>query len=137
MAVPSDIEIARAASMQPIPQIADKLGIAEDALEPFGRTKAKVALDRVPGLADKPDGKLILVTAMTSPIARIPSSPPRQSRHSMRQEKAKLVWDWMWIGVATFNNPHRLWTRPVCPDGLHPGAGVDHTVRPGVHHGSP
>ena len=65
MSVPSDIEIARAASMQPIPQIAGKLGLPEDALEPFGRTKAKLALDRVPGLSEKPDGKLILVTAMT------------------------------------------------------------------------
>jgi formate--tetrahydrofolate ligase len=65
MPVPSDIEIARAASMQPIPQIAGKLGLPEDALEPYGRTKAKLALDRVPGLSEKPDGKLILVTAMT------------------------------------------------------------------------
>ncbi len=65
MSVPSDIEIARAASMQPIPQIAAKLDLPEAALEPYGRTKAKLALDRVPGLAEKPDGKLILVTAMT------------------------------------------------------------------------
>ena len=65
MSVPSDIEIARAASMQPIPEIAAKIGLPADALEPFGRTKAKVALDRVPGLSERPDGKLILVTAMT------------------------------------------------------------------------
>ena len=65
MSVPSDIEIARAASMRPIGEIAAKLGLPEDSLEPYGRTKAKIALDRVPGLADKPDGKLILVTAMT------------------------------------------------------------------------
>ncbi len=63
--VPSDIEIARAASLQPMPQIAAKLGLPEDALDPFGRNKAKVALDRVPGLAEKPDGKLILVTAIS------------------------------------------------------------------------
>lgn len=65
MSVPSDIEIARAATLQPIPQIAARLGLPEDALEPYGRTKAKVALNRVPGLDARPDGKLILVTAMT------------------------------------------------------------------------
>ncbi len=64
-AVPSDIAIARAAKMQPIGQIAAKLGLPDAALEPYGRTKAKIALDRVPGLAETPDGKLILVTAMT------------------------------------------------------------------------
>ena len=65
MSVPSDIEIARAANMRPIPEIAAKLGLPDDALEPYGRTKAKIALDRVPGLVGRPDGKLILVTAMT------------------------------------------------------------------------
>ncbi len=65
MSVPSDIEIARAATLRPIPEIAAKLGLPDEALEPYGRTKAKIALDRAPGLADKPDGKLILVTAMT------------------------------------------------------------------------
>jgi formate--tetrahydrofolate ligase len=65
MSVPSDIEIARKASMKPIPEIAAKLGISEEALEPYGRTKAKVALDRIEGLDSRPDGKLILVTAMT------------------------------------------------------------------------
>ncbi|HKK30261.1 MAG TPA: formate--tetrahydrofolate ligase, partial [Alphaproteobacteria bacterium] len=63
--MPSDIEIARAATLQPIRQIADKLNLSEDALEPYGRTKAKVALGRVPEVAARPDGKLILVTAMT------------------------------------------------------------------------
>jgi formate--tetrahydrofolate ligase len=61
----SDIEIARAAKMLPIAEIASRLGIPSDALEPYGRTKAKVSLGFVHGLADKPDGKLILVTAMT------------------------------------------------------------------------
>jgi formate--tetrahydrofolate ligase len=64
-AVKSDIEIARAAKMLPIAEIAAKLGIPEDALEPYGRTKAKVALDFAQGLTAKPKGKLILVTAMT------------------------------------------------------------------------
>ena len=61
----SDIEIARAASMQPIVDIGEKLGIPADALQPFGYTKAKVSLDFIKSLEKKPDGKLILVTAIT------------------------------------------------------------------------
>ncbi|MGB5708531.1 MAG: formate--tetrahydrofolate ligase [Arenicellales bacterium] len=61
----SDIEIARAARIKPIGEIADKLGIPKDALVPFGHTKAKVSLDHINTLKDKPDGKLILVTAIT------------------------------------------------------------------------
>jgi formate--tetrahydrofolate ligase len=61
----SDIEIAQAASMKPIGQIADKLGIPDDALSPYGRYKAKVSLDYVNSLKDRPNGKLILVTAIT------------------------------------------------------------------------
>lgn len=61
----SDIEIARAATIKPIGEIADKLGIPNDALMPFGHTKAKVSLDHIDSLKDKPDGKLILVTAIT------------------------------------------------------------------------
>ncbi len=63
--VKSDIEIARAATLQPIGAIADKLGVPEDALHQYGRHKAKISLDFVKGLADRPDGKLILVTAIT------------------------------------------------------------------------
>ena len=61
----SDIEIAQAATPQPIMAIASKLGIPETAIEPFGRTKAKVSLDFVDSLADRPEGKLILVTAIS------------------------------------------------------------------------
>ena len=62
----SDIEIAQAAEMRPIVEIAeDKLGIDEAHLEPYGHYKAKVSLDYVKSLDDKPDGKLILVTAIT------------------------------------------------------------------------
>src|SRR5262249_19812698 len=65
MTVKSDIEIARAAKQKPIGEIAAKLGIPADALEPYGRTKGKVSLDFISSLKNKPDGKLILVTAMT------------------------------------------------------------------------
>ena len=61
----SDIEIARAASIQPIAEVAQKLGIPGDALQPFGYTKAKVSLEFVRSLEGRPDGKLILVTAIT------------------------------------------------------------------------
>ena len=62
---PSNIDIAQAAEMQPIDQIAAGLGIPEDSLEQYGRYKAKVALPWLAGLADRPDGKLILMTAMS------------------------------------------------------------------------
>lgn len=61
----SDIEIAQAAHPKPIGEIASKLGIPNDALEPFGRTKAKVSLNYIDSLANRPDGKLILVTAIS------------------------------------------------------------------------
>jgi formate--tetrahydrofolate ligase len=62
----SDIEIAQAASMRPILDIAsEKLGIDGVNLDPYGHYKAKVSLDYVKAQADKPDGKLILVTAIT------------------------------------------------------------------------
>jgi formate--tetrahydrofolate ligase len=61
----SDIEIAQAATMQRISKVAlERLGIAEDHLEPYGHYKAKVSLDYVDSLKDRPDGKLILVTAI-------------------------------------------------------------------------
>ena len=60
-----DLEIARAASMAPIGEIAEKLDIPPDALVPFGHTKAKVALDFIRSLQDRPDGRLVLVTAMS------------------------------------------------------------------------
>jgi formate--tetrahydrofolate ligase len=61
----SDIEIAQQAKLERISTVAAKLGIAEEHLEPYGHTKAKVSLDYIDGLAERPDGKLILVTAMT------------------------------------------------------------------------
>jgi len=65
MAFKSDIEIAREAKMKPIVEIGVKLGIPAASLQPYGHTKAKVSLDFASGLKGKPDGKLILVTAMT------------------------------------------------------------------------
>ena len=61
----TDIEIARAAHMRPIADIGAKLGISQDALLPYGHTKAKIGYDFINGLAERPNGKLILVTAIT------------------------------------------------------------------------
>jgi len=61
----SDIEIARAAAIKPVSEIADRIGIPGEALSPFGHTKAKVSLDYIDSLKDRPDAKLILVTAIT------------------------------------------------------------------------
>ncbi|MDR1378276.1 MAG: formate--tetrahydrofolate ligase [Synergistaceae bacterium] len=65
MRVPSDIEIAQAAQMEPIVKIAEKLGIEEDDLELYGKYKAKVRPRVLKRLTNKPDGKLVLVTAIT------------------------------------------------------------------------
>jgi len=61
----SDIEIARAATAQPIGEIAKKAGIPDSALMPYGKIKAKIDPEYIASLQDKPDGKLILVTAIT------------------------------------------------------------------------
>ena len=61
-----DIEIARAAKMLPILQLAaERLGIAPDAVIPYGHYKAKLGLDFIATLAERPRGKLVLVTAIS------------------------------------------------------------------------
>ncbi len=60
----TDIEIARAASKKPILEIGERLGIGAEHLLPYGHDKAKVAQPFIDSLADRPDGKLILVTAI-------------------------------------------------------------------------
>ncbi|MXQ08722.1 formate--tetrahydrofolate ligase [Alphaproteobacteria bacterium GH1-50] len=60
----TDIEIARAAKKQPIQEIGAKLGISADNLVPFGHDKAKVSQDFIASLGDRPNGKLVLVTAI-------------------------------------------------------------------------
>ena len=61
----TDIEIAREATMKPILEIGEKLGIPGEHLVPYGHSKAKIALDYVESLRERPDGKLVLVTAMS------------------------------------------------------------------------
>ena len=59
----TDLEIAQACVLDPIDKVAAKAGIPADALEPYGRTKAKLSQEYLDSL-DAPDGKLILVTAI-------------------------------------------------------------------------
>src|SRR5256885_8197805 len=64
--VPSDIEIAQAARLQRISAVArERLGIAEEHLEPYGHYKAKISLKYIDTLKSRKDGKLVLVTAMS------------------------------------------------------------------------
>lgn len=61
----SDIEIAQKNVMEPISKIADKVGILPEELEQYGHYKAKISLDALKRLENKPNGKLVLVTAIT------------------------------------------------------------------------
>ena len=60
----TDIEIAREAKKKSIWEIGEGLGIPTESLVPYGHDKAKVSADYIAGLGDRPDGKLILVTAI-------------------------------------------------------------------------
>ena len=62
--MPSDIEIARQARLLPVAAIAERAGIPADAVAPYGRAIGKLDLDYIVGLTERPDGKLILVTAI-------------------------------------------------------------------------
>src|SRR3954468_20687109 len=61
----SNLEIAQDAELVPIEQIAESCGLEPDEIEPYGRFKAKVALDVLDRLAGRPDGKVVCVTGMT------------------------------------------------------------------------
>ena len=61
----SDLEIAQEAKMKPIKEIAEQIGLSEDDIEYYGKYKAKINLEVLDKLKDKPDGKYIDVTAIT------------------------------------------------------------------------
>ena len=63
--MPSDIEIAQKAKMLRVNEVARKLGIAEEHLEPYGHYKAKLSMEYIDTLKSKPNGKLVLVTAIS------------------------------------------------------------------------
>ncbi|MFN4024489.1 MAG: formate--tetrahydrofolate ligase [Hyphomonas sp.] len=60
----SDIEIARAAKKKPIQEIAGRIGVAPEDLIPYGHDKAKISARHISGLRNRPNGKLVLVTAI-------------------------------------------------------------------------
>ena len=60
----TDVQIAQSAKMEPIKEIAAKVGLSEDDLELYGKYKAKISLETIEKLKDKKDGKLVLVTAI-------------------------------------------------------------------------
>lgn len=76
--MPSDIEIARAATLKPIAAVAEKLGVPEDALHNYGKHIAKIDHGFIQSLDGKPEGKLVLVTAI-SPTPRARARPRRRS----------------------------------------------------------
>ncbi|MBI4839638.1 MAG: formate--tetrahydrofolate ligase, partial [candidate division NC10 bacterium] len=63
--MPSDIEIANQATLRPVRQIAERLGITEDELIPYGRHKAKVHIAALAARRDRPTGKLVVVSSIT------------------------------------------------------------------------
>ena len=65
MSFPSDLEIARAAVPKPMPEVAAKMGIGEHLLRPYGTELAKISLDALDELADRPKAKYVVVTAIT------------------------------------------------------------------------
>ncbi|WP_229735237.1 formate--tetrahydrofolate ligase [Ornithinimicrobium tianjinense] len=67
--VKSDVEIAQAAELKPIGEIAEQLGLSVDEYAPYGHDKAKISLSVLDRLADRPDGKLILCTAINPTAA--------------------------------------------------------------------
>ena len=65
MAFPSDLEIARAGTLLPMPDIAAQMGIGPEFLEPYGSKLAKISLDAIDHLKDRPKAKYVVVTAIT------------------------------------------------------------------------
>jgi formate--tetrahydrofolate ligase len=67
MGVPTDIEIANWATLRPIHDIAERLGITDDELIPYGRYKAKVHIAAQAARLDRPNGKLVVVSSISIP----------------------------------------------------------------------
>ena len=65
MTIPSDLDIAQAAHVKPILEIAAGIGLSEDDLELYGKYKAKVHLEVLEKFKDRPQGKYVDVTSMT------------------------------------------------------------------------
>lgn len=71
----SDIEIAQKAHMLPITEVAGKLGIGEEDIELYGRYKAKLSMDLIKRVQDKPDGNLFWLRPLPRPLP-VKANPP-------------------------------------------------------------
>ena len=65
MSFPTDLEIASAATPKPLTEIASQMGLGEHLLEPYGSSLAKIRLDAIEELSDRPMAKYVVVTAIT------------------------------------------------------------------------
>ena len=65
MSFPSDLEIARGANLRPLTEVAEEAGIPVAMLEPYGAGAAKISLDAIEALADRPKARYVVVTAIT------------------------------------------------------------------------
>lgn len=65
MSFPSDLEIARQAKLKPLTEIADTAGIPQEFLEPYGNVAAKISLDAIEAMSDRPKAKYVVVSAIT------------------------------------------------------------------------
>ncbi|MCY4136184.1 MAG: formate--tetrahydrofolate ligase [bacterium] len=65
MSFPSDLEIARGANLRPLSEIAEEAGIPVEMLEPYGAGAAKISLDAIEALSDRPRARYVVVTAIT------------------------------------------------------------------------
>ncbi len=65
MSFPSDLEIARGANLRPLTEIAEEAGIPVEMLEPYGAGAAKISLDAIEALSDRPRARYVVVTAIT------------------------------------------------------------------------
>ena len=121
MGFPSDLEIARGAQLRPLGEIAVESGIPADCLELYGEGTAKVRLDAIDAMADRPRARYVVVTAITptplgeprpplpsawakdfptlangppSPSGNPPSAPPSASRAAQRAAATHRLCPW-------------------------------------------
>ena len=65
MSIPSDLDISRSTALKPLDEVAAQLGLGTHLLEPYGRDVAKISLDAIDELADRPAARYVVVSAIT------------------------------------------------------------------------
>ena len=118
----TNIEIANRANLKPILEIAgEKLGIPSEAIDLYGRYKAKIPWDYINSLQDQPNGKLILVTAMTPTTAGEGKTTTLIGLTDALNRIGKKNYcshSGTKLGTLFWNEGRglRRWLRPNCPD---------------------